>query len=177
LTGFRLITKEIKKPNGMMLGRTIEGKILCLGIVVLRLKFMKVKDYENQNRSFDFRTNLWGSVWMTNLGLQSQTFTAAIKGSINVFSVKNLVDEVITNIEMTKIFEPKIYEWPDDIGFIYVQPLYESAIMVDGWPRHSGGYIWVCSCRPFDTQRVLRVLENNSYVTLQCDFVEMALEL
>jgi len=108
-------------------------------------------------------------------GLDSQTLTIAIKGEVNVFRVRRLVNNIIDAIGMTPIFDAKIYEYPDDIGFIYIQPIWESAIMFDGWPRHQGGFMWICSCKAIDQNKVLDVVRNSDYAAVKCDFMEMAL--
>ena len=81
--------------------------------------------------------------------------------------IEALILKVIEAIGMKPIFETTVYTWTEDgIGFISIQPLYESCVVVDYWPCHNGGYLYVMSCKDFNSDDVARALSDNGYKSL-----------
>lgn len=84
-------------------------------------------------------------------------------------AIRDMVNEVIKSVGMSPIFEKTIYTWTEDgIGFIYIQPLYESCVVVDVWPCHNGGYLYVISCKSFNPDDVAKTLMKNGYSPVIC---------
>lgn len=61
---------------------------------------------------------------------------------------------VASAIGMSAVNNPAVWTYPVDgkggSGQTIVLPITESFLALDTWPDHSGAYLFVCSCRPFD---------------------------
>lgn len=100
---------------------------------------------------------------MTALGKQCWMMGVAVKGDMSVESAERVVNAVISAIGMTKIYESKTWTYDGNLGLIYAQPLYESIVTADFWPRHRGGYLVVTSCREYDPRDVIRAAKESGY--------------
>lgn len=101
---------------------------------------------------------------MRKFGDESFCKGVSFHGPSSPEDIERLILLVIKAIGMTPIFESKVYTWTEDnIGFISIQPLYESCVVVDYWPCHNGGYMYVVSCKDFDSEDVAKALHDNGY--------------
>ena len=109
------------------------------------------------------------------IGENCYTLQMSVKGDTSVEGSKSVVNEIIRKIGMTPIFEPAIYEYEGNIGIIYIQPIFESFVAYDAWPRHGGGYMTVSSCREFYADIVMAVVENAGFEILDSSFMTLRL--
>ena len=47
------------------------------------------------------------------------------------------------------------------VGFTFFQPITESFLTWDMWPKLKGGYLIVCSCKLFWVSAVIKILKEN----------------
>lgn len=45
------------------------------------------------------------------------------------------------------------------IGYIHIQPIISSFIVLDVWPDHEGAYLHICSCKPFNIDDVIALIK------------------
>lgn len=109
------------------------------------------------------------------LGKNCTTFTLAIKGEATVAAARSLVNGIIQAIGMSPIFEPTVYQYAEDVGIIYIQPIYESFVAFDAWPKHGGGYLTVTSCRNFEPGTVTDEVERQGYHIVDDTYSELDL--
>lgn len=94
-------------------------------------------------------------------GKNMQAALFSIVGDVSPEQGQTITNDIIRQIGMTPIFEPKCWRYEDDLGWIGVQPLYESYVAWDQWDCHKGGFIVVVSCRPFFANIVQTVIESH----------------
>lgn len=62
---------------------------------------------------------------------------------------------VADSIGMSAVDHPACWTYPVDgkggQGQTIILPITESFLALDTWPDHRGAYLFVCSCRPFDS--------------------------
>jgi S-adenosylmethionine/arginine decarboxylase-like enzyme len=101
----------------------------------------------------------------------------AVRGEIPKDKCAKLVDKIISAIGMHPIFKPKIWQYKDkSVGYIYTQPIYESMIYVDVWPKHDGAYLTVCSCKPFSAEKVVVVIEKAGLTVKNSQYIQAGLD-
>ena len=61
-------------------------------------------------------------------------------------------------------------------GFIYIQPIIESFIAWDIWLDPEGGYLTVCSCKPFSMVPIIGILEKEGIKILEMTETSMGLK-
>lgn len=105
-----------------------------------------------------------------NTPLGSSTYFAMISFkdcSMDKLKCRALVDSIVKEIEMSKAHEPIFFDYPFDgkgDGFIYMQPIIESFISMDYWDSLRGGYLMVSSCKKFEIQSVIALLNKDSFI-------------
>ena len=87
---------------------------------------------------------------MSDLGKQCWMMGIAVRGDMSAEAAERVVNAVISAIGMTKIYESKTWTYDGDLGLILAQPLYESIVTADFWPRHSTGYLVITSCKYYE---------------------------
>jgi S-adenosylmethionine/arginine decarboxylase-like enzyme len=99
----------------------------------------------------------------SRLGNTSYLSAFSIKGSVEVDQCKRITQDIINSIGMKPIFSPAHWKYLEkDVGYIYVQPIYESYIAWDVWPKWGGAYLAVCSCKKFKRENVIAVIQGHS---------------
>lgn len=78
----------------------------------------------------------------------------SVRGVLSVEDAARFAEECVATIGM-KISHPNVVTtYPpkdgEDIGFLLLQPLIESYIMLDVWTNLGGFYLAVTSCKDFD---------------------------
>lgn len=109
------------------------------------------------------------------LGKDCYILSMAVMGPTDVASARAVVNEVVRQIGMAPIFEPAVYQYEENIGIIYIQPIFESFVAYDAWPRHGGGYITVLSCREFEADIAMQVVEAQGFTIVDHDFHSLTL--
>jgi S-adenosylmethionine/arginine decarboxylase-like enzyme len=63
---------------------------------------------------------------------------------------------------MTPVHKATKYQYPVEgkggVGFTIFQPITESFMALDAWPDHDGAYLFICSCKDFDKEKVVEYL-------------------
>lgn len=109
------------------------------------------------------------------LGKHCSVLTMAVLGQTTVEAARKVVNTIIKAIGMTAIFEPTVYQYEENIGIIYIQPIFESFVAYDAWPCHGGGYINVLSCRDFSPSTVMSKVAEAGYEIVDHEFSQLAL--
>src|SRR5215213_8545689 len=77
--------------------------------------------------------------------------------------VRSLLDRYPTAINMTKITSPMVMEYtgdkPEDWGVTGMVIIAESHISIHTFPAHNRFHMDVFSCKPFDYERTLQIIE------------------
>jgi len=110
---------------------------------------------------------------MSDLGEKTYFSMASFLFEMDVVTCGNLVDEIIKTIGMEKAHEEAVFHYPFNgkgDGFIYIQPIIESFISIDYWDHLKGGYLVVCSCRPFQFLDIENLLKSKSIKVLNVTF-------
>lgn len=105
---------------------------------------------------------------MNDLGKKCYFMCVAVKGDTDKAACQKVIANIIAAVGMTPIFDPACWEYGGDVGRIYAQPIYESIMLYDAWPKHRGGYLVVTSCREYHPGDVLKTIEDNGFDI--CDF-------
>lgn len=71
--------------------------------------------------------------------------------------------EIAFALGMTPIAKAKIWNYPlhgaGGNGSTVIQPISESFLIVDTWRDHAGCYLFICSCKRFDTDALASVFK------------------
>lgn len=106
---------------------------------------------------------------MTDFGRHSYVTGLSFTGPTDPKIINNLVLDVIDSINMTPIFDSKVFHWTEDgVGFIHVQCLYESCVLVDVWPKHEGGFMLVVSCKKYDLDPIVNTMHSHGFKPMVC---------
>ena len=117
---------------------------------------------------------------MKRLGESVLTACLTIQDAPSPDDADVVLSALIDALGMTRASGRKLCFYPNNAGaggngFTLFQPITESFIVVDTWPDHSGWYLHICSCRPFDMGRVLSVLGDFRYEVMDYHSKEMCL--
>jgi hypothetical protein len=78
----------------------------------------------------------------------------AVRGVLSVGDAARFAEECVAAIGMQVSHPNQVTVYPPrdgkDIGFLLLQPLIESYVIVDYWTCHEGFYLGVVSCKDFD---------------------------
>jgi S-adenosylmethionine decarboxylase len=81
----------------------------------------------------------------------------------------NLLNDLPEQIEMTKITQPYVFRYsgvvPEDWGVTGMVIIAESHISIHTFPEHNRFHMDVFSCKPFDYERTLAIIEEKLGVT------------
>ncbi len=81
----------------------------------------------------------------------------------------NLLNDLPEQIEMTKITQPYVFRYsgvvPEDWGVTGMVVIAESHISIHTFPEHKRFHMDVFSCKPFDYERTLAIIEEKLGVT------------
>jgi S-adenosylmethionine decarboxylase len=81
----------------------------------------------------------------------------------------NLLNDLPEQIEMTKITQPYVFRYsgvvPEDWGVTGMVIIAESHISIHTFPEHKRFHMDVFSCKPFDYERTLAIIEQKLGVT------------
>lgn len=81
----------------------------------------------------------------------------------------DLLNQLPEQIEMTKITQPYVFRYsgvvPDDWGVTGMVIIAESHISIHTFPEHKRFHMDVFSCKPFDYERTLQIIEQRLGVT------------
>lgn len=58
----------------------------------------------------------------------------------------------------SSIFDYAEKDFGEYLGYIHVQPIITSFIVLDAWPNLGGGYLHICSCKPFVVDDILGLI-------------------
>lgn len=79
----------------------------------------------------------------------------SVKGALSVEDAKKFAVECVESIGMRVSHPPLVVQYPplngEDIGFLLLQPLIESYVILDVWTNLGGFYLGVTSCKDFDS--------------------------
>jgi len=83
------------------------------------------------------------------------TVSMSVRGALSIEDARKFAIECVEAIGMHVSHPAHVVEYPlhegKDIGFLLLQPLIESYIMLDVWTNLGGFYIGAVSCKDFDT--------------------------
>ncbi len=86
-----------------------------------------------------------------------------------VEAIFNLLDDLPEQNEMTKITQPYVFRYsgvvPEDWGVTGMVIIAESHISIHTFPQHKRFHMDVFSCKPFDYERTLQIIEEKLGVT------------
>ncbi len=99
-----------------------------------------------------------------------------LRGEANNTHVSNMMTDICNALGMCAIKEPQRWDYPVNgkggYGYTIVQPITESFIIADVWPKIKAVYIYIASCKPFSpgtlcgaAQRFF-VIEESKFYTL-----------
>lgn len=78
----------------------------------------------------------------------------SVKGDLTIDQAKKFALDCVKAIGMQISHPEHVVVYPprdgQDIGFLLLQPLIESYVMIDYWTCHGGFYLGVVSCKDFD---------------------------
>lgn len=99
----------------------------------------------------------------------------AVTGDISLLhdssipTIIKLAEEIVACIGMHTSHPAQITDYPVDPetgvspGFLILQPIYESAVLIDVWPPLSAAYIHVVSCKSFAVEPIWELLIERGY--------------
>lgn len=92
---------------------------------------------------------------MTTVGI-------SVRGVLSIEDARKFAIECVEAIGMQISHPAQLTEYPplngEDIGFLLLQPLIESYVILDVWTNLGGFYMGVTSCKDFDTVAVERLI-------------------
>jgi S-adenosylmethionine/arginine decarboxylase-like enzyme len=95
------------------------------------------------------------------LGERMHAFGVVLCGWMDELRWLEFLAAVATAIGMESVGNPKVWTYPFEgkggTGQTILLPITESFLALDTWKDHSGAYLFICSCRPFDSRVVDRV--------------------
>jgi S-adenosylmethionine/arginine decarboxylase-like enzyme len=100
---------------------------------------------------------------VNDLGRVMNLQSYALVGRMDPATWAELLEEITEAIHMEAVDWPAQWSYPTEDskggeGMTMVLPITESFLALDTWPGHNGAYLLICSCRPFDTADIQRVL-------------------
>ena len=118
---------------------------------------------------------------MERLGERLNVATFAVRGPVNEALAWSLVWGLIAALRMNEAPGATACWYPlpggkGGLGFTLFQPITESFIAVDAWPDHGGAYVVICSCRPFNTDKVLNVFIGQDLTVIESNEHNLSLK-
>jgi hypothetical protein len=96
-----------------------------------------------------------------SLGERMHVLGVVLRGQLEELRWLEFLSAVARAIGMDAVGEPKVWTYPFEgkggTGQTILLPITESFLALDTWKDHSGAYLFICSCRPFDSLVVDRV--------------------
>jgi hypothetical protein len=71
--------------------------------------------------------------------------------------------DLVRALGMRQAHEPVVFNYPG-IGWTIVQPIIESAIVLDLWDKHKAGYLMIMSCGGFRPDVVIKTANDHGIV-------------
>lgn len=94
----------------------------------------------------------------SSFGMHIQVFGLALSGVMTEESWIEFLGVLAHDIGMTPAYDSQVWNFPHEDkggeGVLVVQPIVESFIVADTWPAHTGAYLQITSCKPFDVEPV-----------------------
>ena len=105
---------------------------------------------------------------MAEFGASMNLAAFSIRGDISLAFCSELTDRIIKTSGMTPAYAPALYSYPVEgkggEGFTYFQPITESFICWDVYPRLKGGYLVICSCIDFNAQDLIDEIKKSAAI-------------
>ena len=88
-------------------------------------------------------------------GARMHSQNVVLRGQLLEEQWREFLVRAVKALGMTPAGEPAVYRYPTQDGkggngMTMFQPLTESFIALDTWDDHSGAYLHISSCKPFD---------------------------
>ena len=116
---------------------------------------------------------------MAALGSRMHELSFSVRGIMDESEWRLFLSDLVKAIGMTPAGMAAHWEYPTQgkggVGITIVQPLTESAVLVDTWPEHKGAYVRVSSCKDFDHVTARDMLERYGLTILDTSYTELAL--
>lgn len=91
---------------------------------------------------------------MDKFGSEVTMVGLSVRGILSVEDARRFAVECVAAIGMTLSHPAHLVEYPprdgEDIGFLLLQPLIESYVILDVWTNLGGFYLGVASCNDFN---------------------------
>jgi hypothetical protein len=101
------------------------------------------------------------------LGRHVQVHHFVMQGRLAINQWIDFIADVIATINMESSGEPVVRQYPIEgkggYGATIFQAITTSYIVLDTWPHHSGAYLAIASCKPFNPVAVGDFIINRVY--------------
>jgi len=94
----------------------------------------------------------------SSFGKQIFILGATLSGHIPQEDWRQFLPAILAIAGLNKSHEGHTYNYPNDLGFIHMQPIISSFVVLDAWPAHNGAYLHICSCKEFNSYDMLTLL-------------------
>ena len=117
---------------------------------------------------------------MAALGSRMHELSFSVRGILGETEWRLFLSDLVKAIGMTPAGVAAHWEYPTQgskggVGITIVQPLTESAVLVDTWPEHKGAYVRISSCKDFDHVTARDMIERYGLTILDVSYTELAL--
>ena len=88
---------------------------------------------------------------MADFGLEVTNLHISARGTLTIETARAFAIEVVEAIGMTCSHDAEVFDYPAKdgvyIGFVLIQPLIESYVVIDYWANHQAFYMNITSCK------------------------------
>jgi hypothetical protein len=94
----------------------------------------------------------------------------SIQGALEIADACTLIQSVVDAINMTPAHNRTVCQYPvgeslGGIGFTVFQPITESFLVLDAWPKATAphAYLVIGSCKPYASAQVVQAIQDAGY--------------
>ena len=119
---------------------------------------------------------------MSELGEHMMSIRIVVHGKLTKHGIIQITEELIESVGLSPTPGATFCNYPINgkggVGFTYFQPITESFIAWDVWPKLNGAYLIICSCKLVWVQEIKKVLNNSGLkiVTMKYDQISLLSE-